>query len=185
MTDTTHLSLLPETFDQNPELKARLEEYLQNLPAQERDEQVRLIQKYVAGEMTWAEIKNVPQSLLKQLARVAYARYKVGDLKTAELLFKCLSIVDHQNWYYRSALGTILQKQSQFEAAVEEFNLVQELYPNEVTSLVNRGICWAKLKEYDLAMEDFSRVSELSLDINHPWVKKARLLSHAILTMRK
>ena len=185
MTEDIKAPLLPPTFDQNPELKAKLEEYLRSIPEAKRQEQSDLIAKYAAGEMTWAEIKNVPQSLLKQLARVAYTKYKVGDLKTAELLFKCLSIVDHTNWYYRAALGTIFQKQGHFDQAIEEFNLVQEICADEVTSLVNRGICFAKMKDYDAALEDFTRVSQLPLDMNHPWVKKARMLSHAILTMEK
>lgn len=185
MSQDKESSLLPDSFDKNPELKQKLEEYLRSLPEETKREQIELVKKFLAGEMSWSEIKNVPKGLLKQIARVAYAKYKLGDLKTAELLFKCLAIIDHHNWYYRTALGTIFQKQGQMDQAIEEYNLVQEIQPDEVTSLVNRGICYAKMKDFDAALADFSRVAKLDLDMNHPWVKKARMLSHAILSMNE
>ena len=36
--------------------------------------------------------------------------YLTGDFAAAESLFKGLSVIDHTNWYYRAALGTIYQK---------------------------------------------------------------------------
>lgn len=183
MTDDNQSRLLPPTFDKNPELKKKLEDYLKSLPEDKKKQNIETVQKFLSGEITWAEVRHVPRALLKQIARVAYFKYKEGDLNLAEILFKGLAIVDHHNWYYRAALGTIFQKQQQFDQAIEEYNLVLQIEPNEVTSLVNRGICYAKLKDFDAALEDLSAVSQLDLDMNHPWVKKARMISHAILSM--
>lgn len=175
--------LLPPSFDQNPELKKKLEEHLQAIPEEQKQKQIEAVEKFLSGELTWAEIKHVPKAVLKQIARIAYDKYKIHDFQTAEILFKGLAIVDHKNWYYRAALGTLFQKQQQFDQAIEEYDLALEIEPGEITTLVNRGICHAKMKDFDAALEDFNAVSKLNMDMDHPWVKKARMLSHAILTM--
>lgn len=185
MTGPTGQIALPECFEENPELKKRLLDFLSTQPDSDKKKSVEAIEKFVTGELTWAEIKNVPRTLLKELARVAYQKFRGGDYRTAEILFKGLAVLDHLNWYFRAALGAVFQKQAMFEQAVDEYTMALELNPDELTSRVNRGQCFLQLGDHDAALADFDHVMKMKLDANDPWFKRARTLSHAILTMQK
>ena len=175
---------LPSFFDRDPELKARFMEAIKKLPPGDKKKNIQLVHKFIEGEMTWAEVNSVPKRLLKELARIAYYKFQAGDLKKAEILFKGLAIMDHLNWYFRAALGAIYQKQGQFEMAVNEYDMALELKPDDVSCLVNRGQCLLKLKEFDEALIDFNDVLKMQLDEKSPWLKRAKTLSQAILSMK-
>ena len=172
---------LPKMFDENPELKKKLIEHLRKLPLAEKQRDVRLVQKFLEGEITWAEVKDVPKRLLKEIAKIAYLKFKQQDFKKAEILFKGLALLDHLNWYYRAALGAVFQKQGLFEQAIEEYDMALRLKADEATSLLNRGQCFLKFKDFDAALQDFDAVLKLPLDKNSPWRKRAQTLSQAVL----
>lgn len=176
---------LPRCFDENPELKGRLMEFLRGQPVTDPQRSVEAVEKFVSGELSWAEIKHIPKSLLKELARVAYLKFKTGDYRKAEILFKGLAVLDHLNWYFRAALGAVFQKQGLFEQAVEEYTIALELHPDELSSRVNRGQCYLKLGEFDAALADFDRVLKMGLDEKDAWRKRASTLSQAVLTMHR
>lgn len=171
-------------FDENPELKKKLIEHLQKLPEEEKKRDVHLVQKFLEGEITWAEVKNIPKKLLKEIAKIAYLKFKQQDFKKAEILFKGLALLDHLNWYYRAALGAVFQKRGLFEQAIEEYDVALRLKPQEVTSLLNRGQCFVRLKDFDAALQDFNAILKSPLEENSPWRKRARTLSQAILTTK-
>lgn len=172
---------LPAFFDRNPELKAKLQEYLRAIPADQKQASVELFRKFLTGELTWAEVKKIPKTLLKELARIGYTRLLHKDYRGAEILFKGLSIIDHNNWYYRAALGAVFRQQGHFDQAIEEFSIALTLRPDEVTCLVNRGECYFREAQIDAALEDFSAVMNLGLPEENPWRKRAAALSHKII----
>ena len=167
---------IPRIFDRNPELKKRVEEYLAKIPRAKKEEDMRKFEKFVAGEMTWAEIKGYPKMLLKELARMAYLKFKIGDYNLAESLFKGLSIIDHANWYYRAVLGAVYQKQKLYEQAIEEYTMALSLNEKEVTSLTNRGECHLHLKNTIQARKDFEAAVMLDPEEKNSWGKRARVL---------
>lgn len=175
---------LPKLFDKNPELKKELLKVLKPLTPEKKAENVRAVFRFLRGEATWAEIKHIPVKLLKEFARIGHYKFKTGDFQAAEMVFKGLAILDHHNWYFRTALGAIFQKQGKFEEAIQEYSLALELKSDEVTALVNRGQCFMHLKDFDSALEDFGGVNELGLDKDNAWQKRANSLSQAILTMK-
>ncbi|MBI2339106.1 MAG: tetratricopeptide repeat protein [Deltaproteobacteria bacterium] len=167
---------IPRIFDRNPELKKRVEAYLAKIPREKKEEDMRKFEKFVAGEMTWAEIRGYPKTLLKELARMAYLKFKIGDFKLAESLFKGLSVIDHANWYYRAVLGAVYQKQKLYEQAIEEYNVALSLNESEVTSLTNRGECHLHLQNTIQARKDFEAAVRLDPDEKNSWGKRARVL---------
>lgn len=169
-------SSLPKIFDADPALKAKIEAYLRTIPDEQKQADLEKVEKFVSGELTWAEIKGYPKSLLKGLAEVAYSRYRAGDFKTAESLFKGLSIIDHSNWYYRSALGAIYQKQKIYEQALEEYTVALSLNENEISTLTNRAECYLKLGDLRPALKDLKRVIALDPKGVNAWVKRAKVL---------
>jgi tetratricopeptide (TPR) repeat protein len=172
---------LPVFFDRNPELKAKLQDYLRSVPEAQKRENVELFRKFLTGELTWAEVKKIPKPLLKELARVGYQRLLQKDYRGAEVLFKGLAIIDHNNWYYRAALGAVFRQEGHWEQAIEEFSIALNLRPDEVTCLVNRGECYLHGKNFDAALEDFIAVTNSDLPKESPWRKRAEVLSRKIV----
>lgn len=187
MTDKQKTFRLPAFFDKDPELKKRILEFDTNYQATEEEKQksFEAVKKFVEGEVTWAEIRNIPKRLLKALAGYGYDKYKKGELDKAEKLFKGLAVIDHTNWYYRSALGSIFQKQKLFEEAADEYSLAIELNENEVSNFLRRGQCYMQLEDWDAALEDFVMIRSMGLKDDSPWLKKANALAKTILTMQR
>lgn len=181
MANLKNKSLLLHFLNKNPDLKKSLEENLDEISPADREQQIQLMEKFIGGEVTWAEIRGISKKLLKFLAKIGYQSFKSGDFKKAEILFKGLTVIDHTNWYYRSALGAVYQKQSLLEQAIEEYTLALELNPQEITSLVNRGQCYLRLNDVDLAEEDFLAAMKLPLKADHPWLTKAKTLHQSVM----
>lgn len=167
---------LPKIFDKNPELKKRMEAYLANVSDEKKEEDYKKFEKFVSGELTWAEIKNYPRTFLKELAEIAYLKYRSGDYVISESLFKGLSIIDHTNWYYRAALGTIYQKQDLLEQAIDEYSTALMFEENEISCLVNRGECYLRLSQNEEAKADFEKAVALDSQQKNPWGKRAFVL---------
>lgn len=173
---------LPAYFDKNLELKQRTIELLQQVSPEEKQRNYALFKKYVDGEMSLAEIKQMPHRMFKEIARHGYLKFQLRQFDKAEIIFKGLAILDHLNWYYRAALGAIFQKQGLYEQAIDEYTMALRLKENEVTALANRGECHICLGNTDAALKDFAQVLKLGLPENNNWVKRCRLLSQKIST---
>lgn len=185
MMQTTSQDTFNQIFTQDPHLQQAVAEYVKTVPEEERQKNIEAVRKFVTGELTWAEIKNIPKELLAQLARVAYNQFKMGNLEKAESLFKGLAVLDHNNWYYRSALGAIFQKKKLYDQAVGEYDIALELNPDEITTLVNRGQCYLHLGDVSAALVDLKTVCSLNLPLENPWLKRATALRNAILAKQK
>ncbi|OVE81955.1 hypothetical protein BVY03_01510 [bacterium K02(2017)] len=167
---------LPAFFDDHPELKEKLEAYLKTVPAEEIKENVEIFKKYINGEITWGEIRKISKRMQKELARVAFMKFKMQDYDKAETLFKGLAIIDHTNWYYRSALGAIYFKLRKYEDAINEYDIAIELKEDELSCWVNRGECQLFLKDFEEAIKDFEKVMAMDLAPTNAWYLRAKAL---------
>lgn len=172
--------MLPKIFDRDPALKARVEAWLESLPAKKKEEDFRQFERFIKGEITWAELKGYPQSFLKLLTQTSYMIYKSGDLGRAEILFKGLAIIDHTNWYYRSVLGSIYQKQKQYTQAIDEYGMALSLNEKEIASLTNRGECYWHLNNQANAEADWKLAIQLDPQLKTPWGKRASTLLNKV-----
>lgn len=185
MTKENQTPKIPAFFDKNPELKAKLIAALgKGISETQKQKNIEAVYKFINGELTWAEIKNIPPRLLKSLAKFGFEKYKNNDLSGAIKIFKGLALIDHANWYYRMALGAIFQKQKNFEDAIEEYSVAIELNENEASLFLNRAQCHMQLEEFDLALEDLTEIDKLNSDDKGLWQKKAKALKTAILSLQ-
>ncbi|HBF13669.1 MAG TPA: hypothetical protein DDW49_09865 [Deltaproteobacteria bacterium] len=168
-------------FGGDVELKGRFQDFIAKTPQAEIEANFKKFKRYLAGEMTWAEIKNISKEQLGHVAKIAYLKYKRGEYPVAESLFKGLSVMDHTNWYFRAALGAIYQKQNQFQEAIDEYTMALGLNEKEITSLTNRGECYMRLKNYPLALKDFDQAANLDPKGQNAWAKRARVLKKNIV----
>jgi len=163
-------------LDKKPALKKKALDFLATVSPEQKKKDFEKFQMFVRGEITWAEIKGFPKYMLKELARIAYTKYKSGDYRVAESLFKGLSIIDHVNWYYRSALGAIYQKQKFYDQAIEEYDMALTLNNQEISSLTNRGECQMRLNNFSAALKDFEMALSLDPEMRNSWTKRAQTL---------
>lgn len=177
MTQETDSSLrLPAFFDNHPEIKAKLVEYLKTVSPEEKKKNIDDFMKFTAGEMSWGEIRGITKRMQKHLARYSYLKYKMKDYVQAEKLFKGLAIIDHTNWYYRAALGAVYQKMRRFEDAVNEYDMAIDIKDDEWSNYVNRGECLMSMRDFAAAREDFQHVVRQGLPQNNPWHLRALIL---------
>ena len=167
---------LPAFFDEHPTVKAKLEEYLKTVPPEQKKANVEQFKKFIAGEITWGEIRGITRRMQKELARVAYLKFQLKDFNKAESIFKGLAIVDHTNWYYRAALGAVYQKQGKYDDAIDEYDVAIQIKENEWSCQVNRGECLMMTKDFDGARKDFEALLHKNLPSNNPWLIRARAL---------
>lgn len=168
-------------FKLTPDLQKRIEAYVAKMTPEQKEENVEKLQKFLSGEITWAEVRHYPKALLKEVAKVAYFHYQKADYQSAELLFKGLAIIDHTNWYYRGALGAVYQKQKLYDEAIGEYDMALFLNEKEITTLTNRGECYLHLQDYGHALKDFEAAILLDSDNKNPWGKRARALKKKIV----
>lgn len=169
---------LKKVLEKNPQLKERLDKYLSSVLPEQREADFEKFKKFIEGEMTWAEVSSIPKALLKEITQIAYLKFKMAEYAVAETLFKGLAIIDHNNWYYRSALGAIYQKQKLFDQAIDEYSVSLMFQEQELSTLVNRGECYYSLGKMDEARKDFEKALELDKSQTNRWAKRA----HALLS---
>lgn len=167
---------LAKLFEKHPDIKKRLDDYLASVSPEERAQDFERFEKFIEGELTWAEVAAIPKALLKEITQIAYLKFKMNDHAVAETLFKGLAIIDHTNWYYRSALGAIYQKQQLFEQAIDEYSVSLMFEENEPSTLVNRGECYYSLGRKEEAKKDLEKAASLDKDGVNRWAKRASAL---------
>lgn len=176
---------LPAFFDQHPEVRDKVVEYLKTIPREQKKRHVEEFEKYLEGEMTWGEIIHITKGMQKEIARVAYLKFKMGDFARAETLFKGLAIIDHTSWYYRAALGAIFQKQKKYHDACVEYTAALELKENEASCLVNRGECLMMQGQHDQSRADLNAVIQSGLVANNPWMMRAKVMLKRLELIQK
>lgn len=176
---------LPKFFDKYPEIKGKLVEYLSTLSDDEKKKSLEQYRKYIAGEMTWGEIRGITKRMQRELARYAHLKFKMKDFKEAEKMYKGLAIIDHTNWYYRAALGAVYQKQRKYDDAIDEYDISIALKDDEMSNYVNRGECLMMIKDFSGARKDFDTVTTRDLPKNNSWMVRAMAFQARLTILEK
>jgi Tfp pilus assembly protein PilF len=138
--------------------------------------QKQQIEKFVKGEITLAEVMNVTPRQEAALVSLGYTFYSQGRLKDAAKILEGLTALDGSISYVFALLGSIHQKEEDYEAAVEQYTKALLLDPNDTYCLVNRGEIFLRLGRFQEASMDLLRAMETDPDRKHPAANRARLL---------
>jgi len=107
---------------------------------------------FLKGNLSWAEIFNIPPQTLQRLAEFGFLQYRTGRYEDAERFFKVLTMLNWNNGAFHSMLGSVYQRQKRHAEAIAEYSQAIELNPDEGMSWTNRG----------------------ELQLAHGWLKPAR-----------
>lgn len=97
------------------------------------------LKKWVAGELTWAEVEGMSWEDAKAMAQVACDLAAAGRLEEARAIFEGMVEVNPKDAAAHSALGTVYQKLARPEAALTEYGHALALDPENPVALANRG----------------------------------------------
>lgn len=174
------------------EADRKMEEFFQQLEAEMKDVPEEVIKAgaervvdFIKGKLSWAEIFNISPDTMKQMVELGYVKFQAGRFDEAERFFKVLSILDSKNSYFRSMLGTILQRQKRFGEAVVQYTEAIDLNPHDIVSLVNRGEIYIQHGWITDAEADFAKAISIGDKEDDKWVNRARLFVSRLTELKK
>lgn len=170
----------PELWRKNNEWLEKFIDFLEGVSSN-NEEAEKLVKKYVNGEITLATLQGVSQETLLQAAENAYLQFQRGKLQEAEVLFKALVALDHNNPYYYLSLGAIYQRTDRWIDALAYYTVALELDPKNITAYVNRGEINYRFGYREEPLEDFEKAIVLDPKGKDPWANRARFLKDLIL----
>ena len=159
------------------------EEALKKVPPEQLKEAQKRVDDLLKGDLSWTELFALPPDKLKQMGEVGYGQFKAGRYESAEKIFKGLTVLDPENYYYHQILGATYQRQGKFPEAVLEYSVAVDLNPQDLVSMTNRGESYMKLGLHPLAVKDLERVIEMDNSGQDKWANRARLLKEQMKLM--
>lgn len=166
----------PEEAPEMERFFKELQGHLKDVPQAEIEAGAQKIQDFIEGKIGWSELFHFTPEQVQQMAEMGWTHFKSGRYQDAERFFKVLTILDWDNYYYHSMMGTILQKQDRDGEAIVEYSQAIESNPDDIISLSHRGEIFMKHGWLEDAVRDFEKASALDPKGENEWANRARVL---------
>lgn len=164
---------------------SKLEEALKAVPQEKLATAKKEVDKLLKGDLSWADLSKFTPERLLTIAQMGFDQFKLGQYDSAERIFKGLTVIDPDNYYYHQMLGATFQRKEKHPEAVVEYSVACDLNPKDVVSLTNRGEVYFKLGIYELANADFDQAIGLDPKSEDKWSNRARMLREQIKLVKK
>ncbi|MBI2980815.1 MAG: hypothetical protein HYY44_00655 [Deltaproteobacteria bacterium] len=158
----------------------QLEEALKKVPPEKLAEAKKRVAELTKGDLSWTELFAMPPEKLQQMATVGYEQFKSGGYDRAEKIFRGLTIIDPENYYYHQMLGATFQRQLKFAEAILEYSVAVDLNGKDSVSYTNRGESYLAMGLLPLANQDFDKAISLDRDGKDRWANRARMLKEQV-----
>ena len=124
---------------------------------------------------------------MTHMAEVGYNEFKLGRYVKSERIFRGLTVIDSENYYYHQMLGAAFQRQEKLAEAIVEYGIALMTNPSDTVSLTNRGECYFKAGIHELALKDFDAAMDLDPEERgeDKWINRARILKRQIGLIRR
>lgn len=123
---------------------------------------------------------SVSSEALASALHFALLKEAQGDYDTAAAAFKALLLMDPLNPYFHAMLGSIYQRQQDYEGAMRQYTEALKIFPSDIDSLTNLGEIFLKTERLQEALHHLKQAVELDTEGNHPSANRARLLLTSI-----
>ncbi len=139
-----------------------------------------LLHRFITNKVSLVDLAKLPRKQLQTLVEIGYVKFKHGRFDEAIEIFGALARIDHKNYYHRSVLGGIYQKQKKWVDAVANYSMALILNSKDVACYINRGEVFLRHEKYKKAAEDFRNAITLDPDGKNLWANRARSLVIAL-----
>lgn len=163
----------------------KVEQALKQVPAEHLEKAKKEVDKMLSGDLSWADLSQYTPERLMQIAELGFNQFRVGQYDSAERLFKGLTVIDPDNYYFHQMLGATFQRKEKYAEAVVEYSVAADLNPSDVVSFTNRGEVYFKLGVFELAIADFDKAIALDTKSEDKWANRARMLREQIRLMKQ
>jgi Flp pilus assembly protein TadD len=123
---------------------------------------------------------NMPSSQIYQLADYACQLADQGSLKDAEAILAGLTVIDPENSYLHSCLGTLYMRQGNNAEAIAELQYCLQLDAQDVAAATNLGELYFEQGKLELAEKYLQQAVALDPEEKNLSANRAR----ALLTLR-
>ena len=137
------------------------------------------IDKFIMGEITWAELQGMTMEQAYGIAEYGYGLFQEGKFHDARQIFEGLALSNPYDAYFHNMLGAVYQSLDMQEEALEEYTLAIEMDEEHINSYVNRAEILLQNGHFDRALADLKKAVELDPDGKDPAGLRARALSTA------
>lgn len=137
------------------------------------------LEKFLMGEMTWAQFQGMSMHEAYNIAEYAYALYEEGRYHDSRQIWEGLVLSNPYDAYFHTMLGAVYQQLDMREEAAEEYSIAIELDPKYIPPYVNRGELLLLNGEFERALPDLRTAMELDPEGKHDASMRARALAKA------
>src|SRR5262245_6541238 len=134
------------------------------------------LERYKNAEISLADVLDVTPVQINSLLLTGYTFFTQGKMEDAKNILEGLALLNENISNVHALLGSIYQKNEDYEAAVEKYTRALLLEPADLYSLGNRGESLLRLGRFDEAADDLKKAVGLDLLMKHPAANRARLL---------
>jgi len=146
------------------------------------------LEKIKRREIQFKDLFHLDAKQVAALLVTGHNLCKQGRLQDAKRIYEGVAVLDGRNPYVHAVLGSIYQREENYEAAIMRYNMALTLFPDDVTSLLNRGEICIKFGLFEHAAADLKKVIALDTSKKSPTGNRARMLAALIrdaLTLAK
>ncbi|MBI3179342.1 MAG: tetratricopeptide repeat protein [Deltaproteobacteria bacterium] len=119
------------------------------------------IEKFMMGEITWAELQGITVEEAYNIAEYGYALYQEGRFHDARTVFEGLVLCNPYDSYFHNMLGATYQQLDLKDEAVEQFSLAIDMDAENLHAYINRAELLLKNGEFERALTDLKRAVAL------------------------
>ncbi|MBI2083097.1 MAG: tetratricopeptide repeat protein [Deltaproteobacteria bacterium] len=162
------------------EVIKQLEEALKKVSPEKLTEAKKRVAELTKGDLSWTELFALPPEKLQQMATIGYEQFKSGGYDRAEKIFRGLTIIDPENYYYHQMLGATFQRQEKYAEAILEYSVAVDLNQKDTVSYTNRGESYLAMGLLPLANQDFDKAISFDKEGSDRWANRARMLKEQV-----
>lgn len=137
------------------------------------------IDKFIMGEITWAQLQGMTLDEAYAIAEYGYGLYQEGKFHESRTLFEGLVLCNPYDAYFHNMLGAVFQQLDMEEEALESYTAAVDLDEENLHAIVNRGELYLKNGEFDKALDDLYKAVQLDPEGKNPAALRARALAMA------
>ncbi|MBI5509372.1 MAG: tetratricopeptide repeat protein [Deltaproteobacteria bacterium] len=137
------------------------------------------IEKFILGEITWAQLQGITMEQAYAIAEFGYGLYKEGKFHDAQKVFEGLVICNPYDSYFHNMLGAVYQQLDMKDEALESYSNAVELDSDNLHAFVNRGELLLQNGDFDKALDDLRHAIGLDPDGKEAAGLRARALATA------